>query len=269
MRAWLTRARYPPRAGARRAPVRWTLLDRRPGAGRLAAPRQHVGTGGEGVHRLGTEEALRGRDEHGVAHGRECVEGLVAVLARAEVGLREGVEADELLGIQQHGDLHAVADGESQALEQLASRGDLAGQGLREAGEPGAMQVQQRAGHQLGHAAALAGQHVAAGGERPLEGAFDQGQIGTREGRREEPGEHPLVEVLAVGVDVGHDLPGGARQGAPHGIALAAARPEGGHEVVLLDHGRRRPPAPGRPSRRRRRRRRRAARRRRRRRRSG
>jgi hypothetical protein len=108
-------------------------------------------------------------------------------LARAEVGLREGVEADQLLAVEQHGDLDAIADREGQALEQLASRGDLAGQRLREAGEPGAVQVQQRAGHELGHAAALAGQHVAAGGERrwkaPLTSARSHARRAAREAR--------------------------------------------------------------------------------------
>ena len=104
-------------------------------------------------------------DQDGVGHGRQLAQRLVAVLARAEVGLGERVDADQLLGVEQHRDLHAVADREGEPLEQLAARGHLAGEGLGEAGQRRAVKVEQRARHELGHAAALARADLAAGRE--------------------------------------------------------------------------------------------------------
>ena len=67
------------------------------------------------------------------------------------------VEPDRAQGVDEHGDLDAVADRERQRLQQRPAGRRLARQRLLEPGQRRDVEVQQRAGHQLGDAAALAG----------------------------------------------------------------------------------------------------------------
>jgi hypothetical protein len=67
----------------------------------------------------------------------------VAVAVLLEVHLRDPVQADLAPGIDQHRDLHAVAGREGQRLEQLAPRGDLAGERLEDAGKLGLQAIAQ------------------------------------------------------------------------------------------------------------------------------
>ena len=70
-----------------------------------------------GVGELRGEEAPRGGDKHGVGHRGKLPQRLVGVLTHAEVHLSEAVETDRAPHIDQHRDLHAVADAERQPHE--------------------------------------------------------------------------------------------------------------------------------------------------------
>ena len=94
-------------------------------------------------------------------HPAERLAVLVAVFAHADVDLGEGVEADDVQGVDEQAQLDAVADGERQPLQQGAAGRVLAAERLDEAGQLRPVQVEQRAGHQLGDPAALAGGAVA------------------------------------------------------------------------------------------------------------
>ena len=72
----------------------------------------------------------RHRVQHRVGHRAELAQRLMRVLAHVEVDLGEAVESDSLVGVEQQRDVDAVAGDERQALEQLAARGDLAGERL-------------------------------------------------------------------------------------------------------------------------------------------
>ena len=74
----------------------------------------------------------------------------MAVLAHPEVDLGERVQAQPRVGVQQQPDLHPVAGGEGQLLQQLAGRGVLPAQRLDHPGELGPQRGEQRTGHELG-----------------------------------------------------------------------------------------------------------------------
>ena len=122
----------------------------------------------------GAVDPALGGGEHGERHRAQVAQRLVAVLAGAELDLGHRVEPDLAVDVDQHRDLDAVADREREPLEQLAARGDLAGQRLQEAGQVGDVEVEQRAGDQLGDAAAAVGDDGVADPQRPPEGALDE-----------------------------------------------------------------------------------------------
>ena len=79
----------------------------------------------------------------------------MAILAGAQVALRQRVETAGPQRVDQERDLDSVANRKRQRLEQLASPGTLSGQRLGETGQPRLVEVEQRSGHQFGHPAAL------------------------------------------------------------------------------------------------------------------
>ena len=74
--------------------------------------------------------------------------------AHADVDLGERVQPDRVQRVDEQPQLHPVADGERQPLQQRAPGRVLAAQRLDEAGQPRPVQVQQRARDQLGDPAA-------------------------------------------------------------------------------------------------------------------
>ena len=94
---------------------------------------------------------------------------LMAVLTRAEVGLRHGVDSDRAQRVGHHRDLDAVADREAERLEQRPPRRRLTGQRLAEPGELRDVEVEKRPGDELGHPPAAVQDADLADPERPAE----------------------------------------------------------------------------------------------------
>ena len=89
------------------------------------------------------------RGQHRERHRRERRQRLVAVAVLLEVDLGDPLEPDLAPDVDQHRDLHAVAGGEREPLEQLAARGDLARQRLADARELRVEQLERRTRHQV------------------------------------------------------------------------------------------------------------------------
>ena len=68
------------------------------------------------------------RLQHREGHRAEVAQRLVGVLAHVQVDLRDRVEAEQRVGVDQQRDVDAVAGDERQPLEQLAPGRDLARQ---------------------------------------------------------------------------------------------------------------------------------------------
>ena len=123
----------------------------------------------------------------------------MGVLALVEVDLGDRVEPGDGIRVDQQADVDAVSGRERQPLEQLAPGGDLAGQRLLHRGQVGIEQVEQRAGGQLGHAAAAVGNRRLAEAKRPPVEALDE-----RDPRPAQHGpEHATGEMGAEPLGVG------------------------------------------------------------------
>src|SRR5436190_1143809 len=82
---------------------------------------------------------------------------VVAVLAAYQVNLRHRVETDRGQGVDEQPELHAVAGWKRQPLEQRATRGVLAAEGLDEAGELRPVHVDERSSDELRDATTAGG----------------------------------------------------------------------------------------------------------------
>ena len=103
------------------------------------------------VHETGASQ--RGRDDRERLRA-ELVERAVAVLAHAEVDLRDRVAAEALDDVDEQAELDAPPFDERQHLERVAPARVLAAERLHDVGELREQQRQQRPGDELGDAAA-------------------------------------------------------------------------------------------------------------------
>ena len=156
-------------------------------------------------------------------------------MARRDARLGERAEPGVAQRVDEQRDLHAVARGEGQRLEQRAVRGELAGERLREPGQLRHVQVEQRASHELRHAAALVGRDMAADQQRPREGALDELELGHAEQRAEDAEEVRRVRVRGVRVEIDEHVAARRGQPAPHGVSLAERGSETGRQRMLRD----------------------------------
>ena len=119
------------------------------------------------------------------------------MFAHAEVGLRDGVDAEPFGDVDDEPELDAPALHERDRLEHLAPARVLARQRLHEARQLREQRTQQRAGHELGDAAAAGRFAVQRSVVVPLHER--DGRIG--EQRFEQPGDEVRPEVADVGVE--------------------------------------------------------------------
>jgi hypothetical protein len=166
-------------------------------------PRAQVVTAEHGA--AVTDSALDG-GEYGVAHFAEGAEGLVAVVAHAEVAFGKSVEAAASQGVDEHGDLDAVASREGDGLKELATTGELPGERLQEAGETRLVKVEQGPRHQLGHSSAFVRELDGSADEGALERALDEGEVCVEHERADESLEMTGIGVGCVAVEKAHDL---------------------------------------------------------------
>ena len=133
------------RSAARRAPSlahRRALLDRHVAT---VVPRLHEpGRDRRGPPSRAMRRSTAARTANAIAPS--VPQGLVAVLARADVRLGQPVEPDAPQRVDQQGDLDAVARGERERAEQVAARRGLARERLGEARERREVEVQRAAG---------------------------------------------------------------------------------------------------------------------------
>ena len=172
-----------------------------------------------------TGDALERRPQHVDRLGAQLVQGPVAVDAFAEVDLGERIRSEMLRHVDQKAELHPVAAGEAQLLEDPAVRRRLAGQRLAHPRELGEEQLEHGPGHQLGDPAAAGGVTV----QRPRVEALDQRDMVGGQQRAEEPGHEGRGRVGDVRVQEGDDVTRRGRQRRRHRLALAAVPTGSGH----------------------------------------
>ena len=195
---------------------------------RLGSPREDALTGQPG----GRGELDLGR------HPPERLQVVVSVHAHAQVDLGHGVETHAVEHVDEHAQLDAVAGDERDGLEQLAARGELAGERLHEPGQLRPGEVEERAGDELAHPAAAVDVDGAVTDQRPVVEALDEGDAGIVEQRAEQPGDEARLDVTEIGVDRGDEVAGARGEALPQRLALAVRGSEIGHHRVLPDHGR-------------------------------
>ena len=123
--------------------------------------------------------ARRHREEFG-RHHREVVVGLVPVCPRAEVDLCQRVQPVPRRGVEQRGQLHAVADRDAQRLDQAPAGRPLAGQRLHHAGQVRPPQAEHRPRDQFGNPTALGGDRTVRLGPHPRVEPLDQQRLPQR-----------------------------------------------------------------------------------------
>ncbi len=152
----------------------------------------------------------------------------------ADLDLSEGVHSQQRAHVHDLGELDAVAGDERQLFQQGPPACELTGQRLHQPGELWPVQVEQGARDEFGDPAATAGQQPP--GQRPVVGRLDVGHRALGQQRPEQPGDQARVEVLQVGVDEDHDVPGRGVQGLPQSLALARDPPVAGEDSLLGEH---------------------------------
>src|SRR5215218_4096471 len=173
------------------------------------------------------------RAQHRVGHAGEVAQGLVPVLAGAEVHLGHGVEPDHLQDVYHDPGLHRVTGEERDGGEELPVGHEFAGERLHEAGELGVEQVEERLGRELRDPAAAVQLHRLVALEGTPVGRLDEAYLGHFEYGAEDAVDELGPEVFGVGVDVHHEVAAGHGEGAPHGVALAMCAPVVAHQLVL------------------------------------
>jgi hypothetical protein len=158
----------------------------------------------------------------------------VGVLADVEVDLRDRIEADQLVGVDQQGDVDAVAGDERQLLQEIAARGDLTGERLAHCRELGVEGLQQRARGQLGDAAAAVPQGRVADPKGAAVEALDELGFVSAHERPEQAAGEVRAELLGVGVEKADNIPTQDPQRAPHRVALAEHRSQLRRQLVLV-----------------------------------
>ena len=171
-----------------------------------------------------------------VAWGRSSTSGRLRWARVPEVDLGHGSGSVLRGHVDQERQLDGVTVGEAASLEDTPVSGGLAGQGLDDARKLWEEEVDQRPGHELGHAAATIGGTV----ERaPVVRLHEADPVVNQQGP-EEPGDEVGPEVGDVGVHEDEQVPGTGLEGCGHGLALPpAAVPIGDDRgSVRLGHGR-------------------------------
>ena len=137
---------------------------------------------------VGTAAVQRsGQDLPG--HHPELQQVAVAVLAHTEVDLREPGEPEAGVRVEQQPDLDAVPARERHRLQQLAGRRVLPAQRLHHPGQLGPQRGEQRAGEQLGDAAAAVLERLLVRRlqpQRPPVEALDEADAGAGQERAEQ-----------------------------------------------------------------------------------
>jgi hypothetical protein len=149
------------------------------------------------------------------------------VCAHTKVYLRDRVQAQPVIGVDQQADLDAVARRERHRHQQFAGSRILAAERLQHTAQLGPQRREQWPCHQLGDPATAGGALVAAGVahvQRPPIEALDQMNAVLGEQRPEQPRHEHRVRVDQIGVDENHDVAAGGRQRAPQHLAFAGPR---------------------------------------------
>ena len=171
-------------------------------------------------------DALESRPQHVDRLGPQLVQRPVAVDALAQVDLGQPVGSEMLGHVDQQAELHPVAAGEAELLEDPAVRRRLARQGLAHPGELREEQLEHGPGHELGDPSAPGGVAV----QRPGVEALHECHVVGGEQRSEQAGHEGRRRVGHVRIEEGHDVTGGGGQGGGHGLALAAGPAGAGHD---------------------------------------
>src|SRR5215212_5483305 len=173
------------------------------------------------------------RAQHGVGHAGEVAQGLVPVLAGAEVHLRHGLEPYRFEHIYHDPGLHSVAGQERDGREQLPVSDELAGERLHEAGELGVEEVEERLGRELGYPPAAVCLYRLMALERTPVGGLDEPDLRDLQDRAKNAVDELRPEVLGVRVDVHHEVATRHGKRAPHRVALAVRAAVVAHELVF------------------------------------
>jgi hypothetical protein len=135
-------------------------------------------------------------------------------------------------GVDEGGDLHAVAGRHRHPLEGDPPDRPLPGERLHDVRQLGEVEREDGSGHELGHAASrfdLVALRIEVG---PVVDRLDQLDVRTRQERREQAGHEVRTPVDEVGVEEEEQVPGGDVQGLPQRLALALRRAQ-----VVTDGG--------------------------------
>src|SRR5215212_1701516 len=136
------------------------------------------------------------RAQDRVRHAGEVAQGLVPVLARAEVHLRHSVEPDHLQDIYHDPGLDRVACKERDGREELSVGDELAGERLHEARELRVEEAEERLGRELRDPPAAVQLHLLVALERTSVGGLDKANLGYFEYRAEDAVDELRPEVL-------------------------------------------------------------------------
>src|SRR5918995_1475246 len=173
------------------------------------------------------------RAKHGVGHAREISQGLVPVLAGAEVDLGHRLQPDHLEDVYHDPGLHRVAGEERDGGEELPFGDELPGEGLHEARELGIEEVEEGLGRELRDPPSAIQLHGLVALERPPVGGLHKADLGHLQYRAENAVYELGPEVFGVGVDVHNEVAARDGERAPHGVALAVRAAMVAHELVL------------------------------------
>ena len=161
---------------------------------------EHERAGDGRRRKAGVVQAARGGDHHGVGHGGQIAQRLVAVLTLAEVDLGERVGAGDPGNVDEVGDLDPVAGGKVKITEVLGVRCDLAREGLVEHGQMWDVEVEEWPRNELGDASTLIWKDGRTGVERPPERALDEPDLAVRQNRSEQADDKVRGEGTRVSV---------------------------------------------------------------------
>ena len=175
--------------------------------------------------------AQRGGDDRHRLRG-ELLDRPIAVLARPEVDLGDGVATEARHDVDEQAELDAPALHERQHLDCFPTRRVLTAERLRDVGQLREQQRKERAGDQLRDAAAAGGRAF----ERAGVAGLHQQRVGVEQQGLEELHDALGPEVGEVGVDPADDVAPARVQRLPQRVALARAGPGFRQHVGLGDH---------------------------------
>ena len=154
-----------------------------------------------------------------------------------EVDLGKALQPDQLVGVDQHRDLDAIAGHERKAFEQPTAHRDFAGQWLADLRELGGRRARAPGGPSDG--SRVRRRRRGAARRPPTDGGSGPSRLHRRvEGSagRSARSRNAHSGSAPVGVDKTDDLAVDGAQRTPHRVTLAEHRPELGIELGLLHH---------------------------------